>query len=97
VIKFDVESVDKWVERFSEVFCLCDTHAYVKARNGVVYYPERYAGRRLEEVLRELPGVKLLATDPSGEVRVFAVRKAAAEEKSLKVVYRPVSLEAEAR
>ena len=95
IVRFGVENVEAWVEKVSEVFCLCDTHAYIKARNGVVYYPEKYAGRRLEEVLAEYGGVKLLAEDPSGEVRVFVVRKAAAAQKPLfRVEYRPLEAEA---
>jgi len=67
-------------DKVISAICLCDVVAYIKAREGMVVFPNEYAGRKLEEVVSTFRGVRLVS-EKSGFTHVFVVRPSAAEKK----------------
>lgn len=64
-----------------EKFCICDLLMYLKARDGVVFFPGEHAGRRVEEVVKGSGGVVI--TTKKGDVEhIFVVRKSAYWKKA---------------
>jgi len=50
-----VESAEAYVDRLFSVLSICDLYAYLKAKDGVVIEPSKYAGMDLETAYSLLP------------------------------------------
>lgn len=72
-----------------EKFCICDVLMYLKARGGVVFFPERFAGRRVEDVVRGVGGV-VIKTQRGEVEHIFVVKHSAYLRKAAAAVSTPV-------
>ncbi|MFN7106083.1 MAG: hypothetical protein ACK4M3_05810 [Pyrobaculum sp.] len=59
-----------------EKFCLCDVNMYLKARDGVVIFPEKFRGKKIEEAVRGVRGV-VVTTEKEGLQHIFVLKTSA--------------------
>ncbi len=63
-------------DQIVEKICLCDVVMYLKAKAGVVTFPEKYRGMKVEEAVKNAKGV-VLSTEKAGVQHVFVVKTSA--------------------
>lgn len=50
-----VASAESYVDKLFSVLSICDLYAYIKAKEGFVTEPSKYAGMRVEQAQELLP------------------------------------------